>query len=154
MSGAELAAHSSAPAPTCGLCAEPGAALLGGCRPGPGPLRAARLSRWHWGRGARRLHARIPVPRPSAFSSVYLALSFPQEGGGCRIPWLSPGSAKELNRGWGGGPFVPWPDIPPGLSADGCRPGWQTVPAPSRPSRGKGLAGRVLLLTAARKCSC
>lgn len=60
------------------------------------------------------------------------------------------GSAEELNRESDGGSFVPPPDVPPGLSADGFRLSLQTFPAPFSPRRGRGLAGRVILLTAWR----
>lgn len=135
-SGAELTAHSSAPAPTCDLCAEPGAAHLGGCRPGPGPPAGSQTPRGQRGRDASARGFRSS--RRSVFSSVYLALSFLREGGGCPSPLAEPWIRPRINPRMGGGPFVPLPDVPPGLSADGFRPGWQTFPAPSRPSRGKG----------------
>lgn len=47
------------------------------------------------------------------------------------------------------GPLSLPPDVPPVLSADGFKTSVQIFPAPFSP-RGKGLAGRVILLTARR----
>lgn len=117
------------------------------------------LSPGRWGRGSAPgrgansaagapCAARLRSRSPSVYA-VSSALS-PREGKGHSIPRLSPGPAEELKPGVWRRPFVPLPDALPRLSADGCWPGLQSFPAPSRPSRGKGLNRRVILLTACR----
>lgn len=146
------AASARAPGLRSSVTANCGRALRG-CHTRPGPGAARRDAH---ARGFRAsFHSANGGPeRFASRGAPSTGLSLPREGGGCPVPWLSPGPTEKLTQRRGGGPFVPLPDVPPGLSADGFRPNLQTFPAPSRPSRGKGLAGRVVLLTAARKCSC
>lgn len=131
----------------------------GGCR--PPPLRYAASSfpepralrmRGRPGRGASSAAGALCAGGCGVghlvFSVASSALVVPG-GQATPSPDRLPGPAEE-QPGVAEGPFVPLPDALPRLSADGFWPGLQSFPAPSRPSRGKGLNGRVILLTAWR----